>query len=398
MPGPDPIEPLRVLQLNSLLTGGGTDDQCLKLARGLMGLGQEVWVSAPGDRELSARVGEMGLRHLVTPPGRRARVAFVKAVAAHCREHRIQVIHGHHGRDIWPTVLAARLSGVRPRIVLTRHLAKSPGSMVSRRFLLSQVDAVIAVSAFVARVLTEGVYEPESPVEERWARPPMRGDHRKICVVHGGIDPERFQPRDAAVQRAAWGLEPGLVAFGVVGGYDLPRGKGQREFLAAAAAIRDRVPGARFLIVGRGNMEGALREDIQRLGLEGRAWLTPYCRDMPAAMNALDCLVHPQVATDAFPTVILEAMACGKPVISTRCDGAPEQFEHDRHGWLVPMEDVGALGEAMRRLASSRELRVRLSEGNRAHVLRHFTLDLLAQRVLEVYRRVLAGRWPGGGA
>lgn len=386
---------LRVLQVNSLLTGGGTDDQCLKLSKGLAGLGQDVWVAGPGDHELSGAVRGLGLRHLETPRGRRPRFAFIRAVAGYCREHRIQVLHGHHGRDIWPTVLAARLSGVRPRIVLTRHLAKSPGSWASRQFLLSQVDALIAVSAFVERVLREGVYEPESPVEERWVRPPMHGDHRKICVVHGGIDPERFRPMDAESQRAAWGVEPGLVTFGVVGGYDLPRGKGQREFLTAAAGIRDRVPAARFLIIGRGNMRDTLESDIRRLGLEGRAWLTPYCQDMPAAMNALDCLVHPQVATDAFPTVILEAMACGKPVISTRCDGATEQFENDRHGLLVPMEDPAALGEAMRRVAVSRELRLRLGEGNREHVLRNFTLTLLAERVLAVYRRVCAGERPG---
>lgn len=397
MSSPIQAPPVRVLQVNSLLTGGGTDDQCLKLAGGLARLGQQVWVSAPGDREMSGAVKDMGLRHLVTP-GRRARLGFIRAVAAHCREHRIQVIHGHHGRDIWPTVLAAKWSGVRPRIVLTRHLAKSPGAWVSRRFLLSQVDALVAVSGFVARVLRDGVDEPSSPVEERRCRPPMRGDHRKICVVHGGIDPVRFRPdpEAGAALRRDWGLEPGTVAFGVVGGYDLPRGKGQREFLAAAAAIRDAVPAARFLIIGRGNMEGLLRGDLERLGLPGRAWLTPYCRDMPAAMNALDCLVHPQVATDAFPTVILEAMACGKPVISTRCDGATEQFEHDRHGLLVPMEDIGALGEAMRRVAASGDLRDRLGAGNREHVLGRFTLDLLAERVLAVYRRVLAGRLPSG--
>jgi glycosyltransferase involved in cell wall biosynthesis len=396
MAGQDPTAPLRILQLNSRLTGGGTDDQCLKLSRGLMGLGQEVWLTGPAGRELSGAVQDLGLRHLPTPPGRHPRLGFIRAVARHCREHRIQILHGHHGSDIWPTIFAARLSGVRPRIVLTRHLAKSPASPLSRRFLLSNVDALVAVSDFVARVLREGHYEPESPVAERRSRPPLRGDAGKICVVHGGIDPSRFRPADASAMRREWGLEPGHVAFGVVGGYDLPRGKGQREFLSAASRIRDAVPEARFLILGRGNMEALLRADIERLGLAGRAWLAPYCRDMPAAMNAFDCLVHPQVATDAFPTVILEAMACGKPVVSTRCDGAPEQFESGRHGLLVPMEDVGALGEAMRQVAASAELRARLGAESRDHVLRHFTLDLLARRVLEVYRR-LAGGASGGG-
>jgi len=388
MSAPDPSRPLRILQLDSLLTGGGTDDQCLKLTRGLMQLGQEVWLAAPEDRELSGATRELGIRLLPTPCSLKSQVGYIRAAAAHLREFRPDIVHAHHGRDIWPAILASRLSGIRPRLVITRHLAKSPSSLASRRLLLSQVDALIAVSGFVARVLREGVYEPESPVEERWARPPLWGDHRKICVVHGGIDPSRFRPQSPHAQRELWGLAPGTVAFGVVGGYDLPRGKGQREFLQSAALIKDLVPGARFLIIGRGNMENILRSDIERLGLQDRAWLTPYCRDMPAAMNALDCLVHPQVATDAFPTVILEAMACGKPVISTACDGAPEQFVHGEHGLLVPMEDVPALGEAMRRVAASPEFRARLGAGNRDHVLAHFTLDLLARRVLEVYRRV----------
>ena len=144
-------------------------------------------------------------------------------------------------------------------------------------------------------------------------------------------------------------------------------------------------------------MADQLRGDIARLELNGRAQLTPYCHDMPAAMNALDVLVHPQVATDAFPTVILEALACNKPVLSTRCDGAPEQFEDGCHGLLVPMEDVAALAEGLRRLAVDDALRARLGREGRDHVLRHFTLDRLVGGVLAVYREVAGGRPVGKG-
>lgn len=390
MSGPSSLEPLRVLQVNSLLTGGGTDDQCVRLAQGLAALGQSVWLAAPAARELSGLVRDSGVPLLPTPPEGPLKLGFIRAVARYCREFRIQIVHGHHGRDLWPTILAARWSGVRPRVVLTRHLAKSPSSWLSRRYLLSQCDALVAVSHFVARVLTVGVDEPASPVEERRRRPPLRGDCRKVRVVHGGIDPQRFQPVAAPAQRAAWGLGSTDLAFGVVGGYDLPRGKGQEEFLRAAGHIRDVVPMARFLVIGRGNLRDRLETEIVRLGLSGRAWLTPYCRDMPAAMNALDCLVHPQVATDAFPTVILEAMACNKPVIATACDGAPEQFTDGEHGLLVPMENVPALAEAMRRMAVEPGLRGRLSRHGRRHVLEHFTLDLLAQRILELYRQLMS--------
>ena len=184
----DAPTPLRLLQLNSLLTGGGTDDQCAKLALGLHRLGHRVTVAGPAGREFSIIIRGLGVPFHATPPEGPLKLRFILNATRLIRHERIQIIHGHHGRDLWPTVLAALLSGMRPKIVLTRHLAKSPSSWFSRRFLLGQCDALIAVSHFVAKVLREGVYEPNSPEPERRSRPPLMGDHVKIHVIHGGID------------------------------------------------------------------------------------------------------------------------------------------------------------------------------------------------------------------
>ncbi len=338
---------LSVLHVNSLLNGGGTDDQCIKLVHGLQQLGVDARLAGPDNRQLCSVVKSLGVPFEALPPEGPAKVRLITAAAKLVRRHGISVVHGHHGRDLWATVLAARLSGRQPRIVLTRHLAKSPGSWVSRRFLLNRCDAVIAVSHFVAKVLREGVYEPNSPEPERRRRPPMHGDTSKVRVIHGGIDTGKFRPLDGSAQRQAWGLATGHFAFGVVGGYELPRGKGQREFLKAAARISQRAPQARFLIVGRGNMRDLLEKDIAELGLCGTAWLTPYCQDMPAAMNALDCLVHPQIGTEAFPGVVLEAFACGRPVIASALDGIPEGFAIGGEGRLVSPGNVDELAGAM---------------------------------------------------
>ena len=147
----------RVLHLNSLLTGGGTDDQCAKLALGLRQLGHSVWVAGPDGREFSRIIRELGVPFHATPLEGPLKLNFIRAAARFIRREKIQIVHGHNGRDLWPTILAARLSGVRPKIVLTRHMAKSPSSWFSRRFLLGQCDALIAVSEFVAKVLREGV-------------------------------------------------------------------------------------------------------------------------------------------------------------------------------------------------------------------------------------------------
>ena len=382
----------RVLHLNSMLRGGGTDDQCVKLAHGLSQLGHKVWVAGPDGREFAQVVRELSVPFHSTPPEGPLKLRFILSAARLIRREGIQIVHGHHGRDLWPTILAARLSGKHPVIVLTRHLAKSPSSWFSRWFLLGQCDAVIAVSHFVAKVLREGVYEPDSPEPERCSRPPIAGDHSKIHVIHGGIDTNRFRPLDAAAQRQEWGLTPEHFVFAVVGGYDLPRGKGQREFLRAAARIHAQAANARFLIVGRGNMDTILRADIERLGLAGKAWLTQYCRDMPAAMNAIDCLVHPQVGTEAFPGVVLEAFACGKPVIASALDGVPEGFAVGGCGRLVPPEDIKALAEALQEQTRRPALTTEELQALHQRVAGELSIAIWVKKVVALYEQLQSSR------
>ena len=381
-------QPMSILHLNSLLTGGGTDDQCVKLAAELHRLGQKVWLAGPAGREFAPIIESSGVPFLDTG-SKSGKLGFILRAAGIIRKERIQIVHGHHGRDIWPAIFAVRLAGTRPKLVLTRHLAKSPGSWASRRFLLGQYDAVIAVSEFVARVLREGVYEPDSPEAERRARPPLRGNHEKIHVIYGGIDTAKFRPANAEEKRRELGLQPGEFAFAVAGGYDLPRGKGQREFLAAAARIHRDEPNARFLIIGRGNMEEILKADIERLGLAGKAWLTGQKRDMPLIMNDMDCLVHPQIGTEALGLVVCEAHACGKPVIASALDGIPEAFAAGGCGKLVPAENIAALADAMLEQARANPPDDLQRAVMRERVEQFFSLRRQGDGVLQLYRSLM---------
>ena len=390
-------QPLRVLHLNSLLTGGGADDQCIKLAAQLHNLGQRVWLAGPAGRPLAPVIEELGVPFFDTGP-RAGRVQFIVRAARLIRREKIRIVHGHHGCDLWPAILASHLAGTKSKIVLTRHMAKSPSSWASRHFLLGQCDALIAVSEFVAKVLREGAYDPQSPEAERRVRPPIRGDHSKIHVIHGGIDTAKFRPADASNKRRQLGLEPGEYAFAVVGGFDLPRGKGQREFLAAAARIHKDVPGARFLIVGRGTMAGILESDIARLGLGEKARLTGHASDMPQVMNAIDCLVHPQIGTEALGLVICEAHACGKPVIASALDGIPEAFGAGACGRLVAPESVDELAQAMRFQASQPKLGPAQAAQLHKRIAGTFSLAIMAQKTQRLYDSLFHSGKPPDGA
>jgi glycosyltransferase involved in cell wall biosynthesis len=385
-------EPLRILHINSILWSGGTDNQCVGLADGLNRLGESVWMGGPDDRPFSQVCRALGIPICPIPREGPLKLSFIFTAARHIRRRRIQIVHGHHGRDYWRTVLAARFSGLRPKVVLHRYLARSPSTGVSRRFLLNRTDAFIATSQCVAEVLRNGAYEPDSPEPERWSRPPIHGDFSRLHVIHGAVDTDRFHSFDASALRNEWQASPKHVVFAVVAGFSKPRGKGQREFLAAAARLQAQFPDARYLVIGRGDLEVTLREDIQRLGISSTARILPWSQEMPKVMNAIDCLVHPQIGTDAFPTVVLEAMACAKPVVATRIDGALEQVIDNVTGLLVPAEDVPALADAMARVLQDKKASAQWGTAGREHVCRNFSIPALAQKVRALYRSLCAPR------
>jgi glycosyltransferase involved in cell wall biosynthesis len=385
------MAPLRIIHLNSLLTGGGTDDQCVKVAHGLQELGQDLRIAGPEGRDFSKIIHALKVPFCNTGDTR-SKAKFILRAAKFIKEFNPHIVHGHHGRDIWPTIIATRLSGVRPKLVLTRHMAKSPGSWASRKFMLGQCDAVIAVSKFVEKVLTEGMDDRTSPERERWHRPPVEGDYKKIRVIYPGIDTNKFLPAPAEEKRKQLGLAPEHFAFAVTGGYHGPRGKGQREFLRAAASIHQKVPNARFLIIGRGDMESTLKTDIEQLGLRGKAWLTGQMSDMPQVMNAIDCLVHPQIGTEALALVLCEAHACGKPVIASDLDGIPEAFVGGNLGHLVPPEDINKLAEAMvSQINSPRPTDAEKKEMH-ARIEVQFSLQRAAAETLSLYRELAAAK------
>jgi glycosyltransferase involved in cell wall biosynthesis len=177
-----------------------------------------------------------------------------------------------------------------------------------------------------------------------------------------------------------------------VGTYDLPRGKGQREFLKAVVQVRTQCPNARFLIVGRGNMKEILEADIGQLGLKGVAWLTPYSLDMPAAMNAMDCLVLPQVGTEAIPGVVCEAHACGKPVIASDLDGIPEAFAAAGYGQLVTRGSIPELASAMVTWSRRPPLDLPARQDLHDRVAERFSLERAARDLAELYGTLLQAR------
>lgn len=369
---------IRILQLNSIFNGGGTDNQTLELAAGLRDLGDAVTLAVAESSRWEPRARQLAGLHVETFARKSPlKFAMIQTLVRIIRERRIQILHAHQGRDYWPAIIAARLAACGTRVVVTRHLMTRP-----RRFsraLLLRLSDVVAVSRAVEAVLQRE----------------LRGPRERLHQIYGGVDLAVFRPgRTPASQmlRQQQGWRDENLVFGVVGAFSLPRGKGQIEFLEAAARLKLEFPLVRFAIIGNGSMESLLRERIVALGLGEIAVILPFTDDIATIMNALDVLVHPALGTEALGLVLWEAMACGKPVIASRLDGVPEAFTENEHGLLVPPADALALAEAMRCLAADAGLRTRFGCAGRMHIEANFPRAILAASTHQLYADILQRR------
>jgi L-malate glycosyltransferase len=200
----------------------------------------------------------------------------------------------------------------------------------------------------------------------------------RLHVVLNAVDLAGFadQKQAAMVVRDELGLVDDDLLFGIVG--QLTPRKGQLELIRAFA--RTDIPHAKLAIVGAPvfdhdhNYALALRQEVTKLGLDSRVRLLGPRSDIGAVMQALDLLVV-NSNVEAFGLVLLEAMACGTPVLAGEAGGIPEIIEHGQNGWLVPARNEPALAEALVYLSQDAELRSRLAEKGKQTINRRFTID-----------------------
>jgi glycosyltransferase involved in cell wall biosynthesis len=107
-----------------------------------------------------------------------------------------------------------------------------------------------------------------------------------------------------------------------------------------------------------------------------------FREDIPEVMASLDIFVLPSVLPDSFPTVILEAMAAGKPVVATRSGGASEMVLEGETGFLIPTRNVEEGFLALEKLIQDQSLREQMGERGRIRVLKTYSLEAFEQKII----------------
>ena len=378
---PPPLTPATILHLNTETGWRGGEAQTLHLARGLRGLGHRCIVAGQPDGELLKRATAAGIGVAALPSRGELDLGAARHLARLLRDERVDLLHAHTAHAVSLATLATLFRGNRPALVAARRLSFPLRSAFLGRIKYGfRMDRVIAVSEAIRRLLVRQGLDP-----------------RRVVTVHSGIDPGRFRQGDR--RRLRESLRPLLgdeadSAFLVGTAGHLAEHKGMDVFLAAAADAAREMPEARFVVVGRGEAEAALRGAAARLGIADRVAFAGFREDMPDVFAGLDLFVLSSVSGEGSPAVLKEAMAAGTPLIATALDGIEEIVVDARHGLLVPPGNGPALARAMVLMARDPRLRARYSAAAQARVL-DFTIERMVGGTEDVYRSIRApGEWP----
>lgn len=211
----------------------------------------------------------------------------------------------------------------------------------------------------------------------------LRFNPAKVRVIQNGVDLKVFTPQG---EKAAlpWGAEEGRFVFGNVA--RLHEAKDLGNLVRAFAIVHARHPGTRLVLVGDGEERGALESLIAGLRLGGAVHITGIRKDIPALLRSLDMFVLSS-RHEGMPMAVLEAMACGIPVLSTQVGGIARLNANSPCVTLVLPEDSEALAAKMTTLMLDTELRNTLAENARQCVLRTYSAEASASAYYTLYNK-----------
>lgn len=358
----------------------GGERQLLYLAAQMRELGHENIVACRWGSPLSREAAALGLRRLHLPfRGEWDLYSAWKLRRAASSAAR-PLFHAHTAHGAAVASLASRLGG--PPWLVHRRVDFKLSSGLSRRLKYEAAGSVVAVSEEVKRVLLEDGL-PAPLVEVVHDCVPVGDREARTAGLCAPLAPA------AAAQRALlrsslssrWGLPLDAKWVGNLAAL-VPHKDHETLLRAAALVLRER-PGTRFVIVGDGPLRPPLEALAAQLGIQGSVLFTGF-QDNPADwLRGLDLYAHSSWG-EGMGSVLLEAMACGLPIVATDAGGIPEAVEHARTGLLCPPRDPGRLAGAIREA---------LLDPGAAHAralaalerVRAFGLEAMGGRMQEVY-------------
>jgi glycosyltransferase involved in cell wall biosynthesis len=274
-------------------------------------------------------------------------------------------IHSRRGADLWGSLLI-RLTG-QPAILTRRVDNPEAAWLVHSKY--QPFKKVVTISEGIRQVLlSEGLGE------------------EKLQCIHSAVDCDAWQvPRDRRWFEVEFGITCAQKAVGVIA--QMIERKGHRLLIEAIPKIVRNVPSVRFLFLGQGPLETELKQQCVNNSVDHLVRFAGFRDDLPRVMPNLDLLVHPALM-EGLGVSLLQAAACGVPIVASKVGGIPEIIRHGTNGFLIQPGSVSELERFCIELLEDTERANRFIQTGRRIVLDNFTIPTMVDGNLRLYEDV----------
>ncbi|MCL6258964.1 glycosyltransferase family 4 protein [Aquiflexum sp. TKW24L] len=258
-----------------------------------------------------------------------------------------------------------------------RHIWHLHEILVSPRWFVKTIGKIVNRNADKVVVVSQAVWD-------NWKE---KVDKSKMVLVHNGIDYRPYLETKTDIRNQISGIDR-KVLIGMIG--RINHWKGQDYFLEIAQKLVQQHDNIHFVIVGDAYpgteiLVAEMKEKIEKTGLQPHVSYLGFRKDIPEILKTLDIFVLPSILPDPFPTVILEAMASGKPVVATAHGGANEMVLEGETGFLIPWDDAESAAATISALVNDEVLRKEMGDKGRSRVLKKFSPEAFQKKFISLF-------------
>ena len=286
-------------------------------------------------------------------------------------------------------------------LIHTNTAATFEGSLVSRKLHVPQLWSIHEIiispqlmykvtSKLISNYASTTITDSEAVKQHLEASGYFQG--KNIKVIYNGVDSGRFKPdNDCSYLYDEWDIPRGAHVIGMMGRVN--RHKGQADFLYAANIIMKEYPDVYTVFVGSAFegeewREKELADAIDQSPYKDRIINKGYRTDSEGIYKLFDIFVLPSTNPDPLPTVVLEAMSTGKPIVGYRHGGVCEMVEDGYNGLLAEVRNPEDLANKIKRLLDDDVLRETMGSNSRRRLLDHFSIESYVHNYMEEYEKL----------
>jgi L-malate glycosyltransferase len=364
------MEPIHIIHVSTATSWRGGEQQLAYLIQGLKPHGVDQQVLCVEKAPFAEYCLKNGIATTTFQKRGTVNLKAAAMLARKCKTNQEAIVHCHDSHAHSIAYMAALIFRNPARIVIHRRVdfPVSKNYFSNKKYNHPKIAKFICVSEAIKKILVPALKEPA-----------------KASVIHSGIDLMRFEHvENKGLLKKEFGLSANNILIGNVSA--LAPHKDYFTFIGTAEILLKNNPHFRFVIIGEGPERAAIEAEIQKKNLQDSVLMAGFRKNIPELLKELNVLLLTS-KTEGLGTTILDAFACGIPVVATKAGGIPEIVEHKVSGLLADVGNTGQLAEMIVMIIKDENLKknlIRIAKDK----IEKFNFKITSANTLDIYRAI----------